>query len=72
MHDFLCRLFFYVLAIAFLNTAFGSWPESPLTNPALERAAFYLAYYAIPFAVWVAILEASFQALRRLKRPKTL
>ena len=68
MHDFICRLFFYVLAIGFLNTAFGSWPESPLTNPASERAIFYFAYYGARFVSWIALLEVGFQMIRYLTR----
>jgi hypothetical protein len=51
-HNFLCRLFFYVLALMFLNTAFGSWPDS-------SHPAFYLTHYLLPGTLCVAIFECA-------------
>lgn len=62
-HNFLCRLFFYVLAIMFFNTAFGSWPES--TNP-----AFYFAYYGSRFVSYIALFEAVYQVISYARHKK--
>lgn len=61
MHDFLCRLFFYVLAIMFLNTAFGGWPES-------DNPAFYFVHYGSRFAPYIALLEAVYQISAYIRR----
>ena len=65
LHNFLCRLFFYVLALMFLNTAFGSWPDSP-------HASFYLTHYGISGGLYVALFECAYQIVtygRRRKKP---
>lgn len=51
MHNFLCRLFFYTLAIMFLNTAFGSWPDS-------DNPVFYFVHYGSRFVAYIALFEA--------------
>jgi len=62
-HDFTCRLFFYVLAYMFLNTAFGSWPDFPTATP-------YFVHYGPSFLLWIALFESAFQIVRRLRRGK--
>ena len=61
LHNFLCRLFFYMLAIMFLNTAFGSWPES-------DNAAFYFTYYGPMFFGYIALFEVGYQIAKYFRR----
>jgi hypothetical protein len=55
IHNFLCRLFFYVLILMFLNTAFGSWPDFSSPVP-------YLTHYGIPGGLYVALFEFGYRA----------
>jgi hypothetical protein len=63
LHNFLCRLFFYTLALMFLNTAFGSWPDSP-------HVGFYLINYGISGVLYVALFEGAYRVAtaRRLRK----
>jgi hypothetical protein len=65
MRDFTCRLFFYVLAIMFLNTTFGSWPES-------DNAAFYFTHYGPRFVFYVALLETAYRIISYTRRKKPM
>jgi len=66
MKDFICRLFFYVLAFGFLNTAFGSWPDFPTATP-------YFVHYGPQFLLSIAVFEAGYQVIRYLRhRTKAL
>ena len=63
MHDFLCCLFFYVLAFALWNTAFGSWPD-------FQSAAPYFAYYGPRMLLVVVPPELGFLVSGYFKRKR--
>lgn len=65
LREFLCRLFFYVLAVMFLNTAFGSWPES-------DDALFYLAHYGPRFVSYISLFEAGYQVAAYIRRRRAI
>ncbi len=60
MHNFLCRTFFYVLAFAVLNTAFGSWPDFHAPLP-------YFTHYGTLMSLWVLVFEAVYHLAKRRK-----
>src|SRR5262245_33360688 len=69
MRQFIIRLFFYILIIAFFTGIFTRPDSGPLPNSTTAGViGYYVAYYGLTFSIWILIFEGIFRLARYIHR----